>query len=335
MNAEKRCMSINTYKLTNKNGVVITATNLGCAIIKWEVPSKSGNLVDIVQGLDCAGDYAAKPHPHFGVVCGRVANRIGNATFTLSGKTYKLEANDGPHHLHGGTKGFCKQVWQVTEATGNKLVFVLESPDGDSGYPGNLTARVTYTLSDCNTLRIDYHAATDSETICNLTNHSYFNLNGHDSPCMYDHEIEIVSDKITAVDEGLIPTGEFMDVTGTPFDFRTAKTIGKDINAVDKYTNTGGYDHNFVLRAPGKAASVCSPTTGIRMTVYTNSPGIQLYTSNMLSPIDGKGVTYDKHSSFCLETQFYPDSINHPNFPSCVVTKCKPQEFYTEFKLEW
>ena len=328
-------MSINTYKLTNKNGMVITATNLGCAIIKWEVPSKSGKLVDIVQGLDCAEDYATKQHPHFGVVCGRVANRIGYATFTLSGKTYKLEANDGQHHLHGGVKGFCKQVWNTEEATDNKLVFTYNSPDGDSGYPGNLNARVTYTLTDCNTLRIDYHATTDTETICNLTNHSYFNLNGYDSPCVYDHELEIVADKITAVDAALIPTGEFIDVTGTPFDFRTPKTIGQDIDAADKATNTGGYDHNFVLRAPGKAASAYSPSTGIRMTVSTNSPGIQLYTGNFLAGTVGKGATYNKHSGFCLETQFYPDSINQPNFPSCVVTKDKPQEFYTEFKMEW
>ena len=328
-------MNISTYKLTNKNGMVITATNLGCAIIKWEVPAKDSKLVDIVQGLDCAQGYATKPHPHFGVVCGRVANRIGYATFTLNGKTYKVDVNDGEHHLHGGKKGFDKYAWNVAEATGSKLVFTLHSPDGDCGYPGTLDARVTYTLTDDNVLRMDYHATTDSETVCNLTNHSYFNLNGHDSPCMFDHELEIVSDKITAIDEDLITTGEYLDVTGTPFDFRTPKTIGQDIHAADEFSKTGGFDHNYVLRGPGKAASAYSPTTGIRMTVYTNSPGIQLYTSNMLTPIDGKGVTYDKHSSFCLETQFFPDGVNKPNFPSCVVKKGKPQEFYTEFKLEW
>ena len=328
-------MSINTYKLTNKNGMVITVTNLGCAIINLEVPTKAGKLVDVVQGLCTAEDYAIKAHPHFGVVCGRVANRIANATFSLGGKTYTLEANDGLHHLHGGLKGFCKKVWDVVESTDNKLIFTLNSPDGDSGYPGNLNARVTYTLTDCNTLRIDYHATTDTETVCNLTNHSYFNLNGYDSPCMYDHELTIESDKITAIDEALITNGEFLDVAGTPFDFRTAKTIGQDIDAADKFSKTGGFDHNFVLRAPGKAASVYAPKTGIRMTVATNSPGIQLYTGNFLTGTQGKGATYNKHSGFCLETQFYPDSVNKPNFPSCVVTKDKPQEFYTEFNFEW
>ena len=327
-------MSINTYKLTNKNGMIITVTNVGCAIIKWEVPDKSGKLVDIVQGLDCAEDYATKPHPHFGVVCGRVANRIANATFTLSGKTYKLEENDGKHHLHGGEKGFCKYAWDVAEATDNKLVFTLHSPDGDSGYPGNLDVRVTYTLTDENTLRMDYYAETDSETICNLTNHSYFNLNGHTSTCMYDHELEIMADKITAIDADLITNGEYMDVAGTPFDFRTPKTIGQDIDAADKFSKTGGYDHNYVLRAPGKAASAYAPSTGIRMTVSTNSPGIQLYTGNFLAGTQGKGATYNKHSGFCLETQFFPDGINKPHFPSCIVTKGNPQEFYTEFKVE-
>ena len=328
-------MKINTYKLTNKNGMVVTATNLGCAIIKLEVPDKNGKLVDVVQGLDNAEDYATKKHPHFGVVCGRVANRIGYATFTLSGKTYKLEANDGAHHLHGGVKGFCKYAWDVVEATDNKLVFTLHSPDGDSGYPGTLDARVTYILTDDNALRIDYHATTDSETICNLTNHSYFNLNGYNSPSMYDHELEIVSDKITAVDDALITTGEYLDVTGTPFDFRTPKTIGQDIDVADKFSKTGGYDHNYVLRAPGKAASVYAPSTGIRMTVFTDSPGIQLYTGNFLDGVEGKGMTYDKHSGLCLETQFFPDGINKPNFPSCIVKKGTPQEFYTEFKFDW
>ena len=327
---------MNTYKLTNKNGMVVTATNIGCAIIKLEVPTKDGKLLDVVQGLDAAEDYATKAHPFFGVVAGRVANRIGNATFTLSGKTYHLEKNDGPHHLHGGTNGFDKKVWNVEEATNSKIVFTLHSPCGDAGYPGNLDVRVTYLLCDDNVLRMEYHAATDTETVCNLTNHSYFNLNGYDSPCIYDHELEIVADKITAIDTSLITTGEFTCVEGTPFDFRTAKAIGKDMDAADEYSKTGGFDHNFVLNAPGKAASVYSPKTGIRMTVYTDSPGIQLYTGNMLTgSVTGKGITYNKHSGFCLETQFYPDAVNKPNFPSCVVTKGKPQEFYTEFRFEW
>jgi len=324
-------MNITTYKLTNKNGMTITVTNLGCAIINLEIPSKNGKTCDIVLGLNSAEDYATKDHPYFGVIAGRVANRINSGKFTLEGKNYTLETNDGIHHLHGGINGFSKKVWNVDEANNNNIVFSYNSPDGDSMYPGNLNTRVTYTLTDENVLRIDYYSTTDTKTICNLTNHSYFNLNGHADGNIFDHEMEIISDKITTVDENLIPTGELADVTGTAFDFRTAKEIGKDFKAI------GGYDHNYALRQPGKAASVYAPKTGIRLTVYTNSPGMQLYTSNMMPDegIPGKGVTYHKYSAFCLETQIFPDAINQPNFPSCVVTKDKPQQFYTEFKFEW
>jgi len=330
-------MTINTYKLTNKNGMIITVTNVGCAIIKLELPTKDGKLTDIVLGLDSAEDYATKTHPFFGVICGRIANRINNATFTLSGKTYTLEKNDDPHQIHGGSHGFDKKVWTVLNATENKLVFEYNSPDGDSGYPGNLDVRVTYTLSDDNTLRMDYYATTETETVCNVTNHSYFNLSGHADSCIYDQVLEICADQITLADADLIPTGEFGNVAGTPLDFTVPKPIGQDLVAAGEITNTGGYDHNYVLRGPGKAASAYSPKTDVRMTVYTNSPGIQLYTSNMLPDegYTGKGITYVKHSGFCLETQFFPDSVNQPNFPSCIVKKGTPQEFYTEFKFEF
>ena len=332
-------MSVVTYKLTNKNGMTVTVTNLGCAIINLEVPGKDGKTHDIVLGLDKAEDYSTVKHPFFGVVAGRVANRIGHGKFHLSGKSHQLETNDGLHHLHGGMDGFDKKEWYVEEVIHDKIVFSYQSPDGEGNYPGNLDARITYTLNDDNVLRMDYYASTETETICNLTNHSYFNLNGFDSQNIFDHELEIVSDMLTAVDEGLIPTGEFTDVTGTPFDFRTVKPIGQDLEAAGKVSNTGGYDHNYVLRAPGKAASVYAPKTGIRMTVYTDSPGMQLYTGNMIpvgdAAVGGKGVIYGKHSGFCLETQIFPDAINKPNFPSCVVTKDKPQQFYTEFKFEW
>lgn len=320
---------INTYKLTNKNGMTAAVTNLGCAIISLEVPDKNGKPLDIVLGLDRAEDYATINHPFFGVVAGRVANRIGNGCFTLNGKTYTLEKNNGTHHLHGGSSGFDKKVWNVAEVTDGKIIFTYNSPDGESGYPGNLNVCVTYTLTDNNTLRIDYSATTDTITICNLTNHSYFNLSGHNAPDIYDHVLEIVSDKITAVDAELIPTGEFICVTDTPFDFRVPKSIGKDIAAA------GGYDHNYVLRCPGRAASVYSPQSGIRMTVSTNSPGMQLYTTNMLPDgITGKGVTYQKHSGFCMETQIFPDAVNKTHFPSCVVDSANPQQFYTEFRFD-
>ena len=322
-------MSIKTFELANKNGITMTVSNLGCAIISLRVPGKDGKVRDIVHGLDCAEDYT-KAHPFFGVVCGRVANRIGNAHFTLDGKEYKLEANDGPHHLHGGSDGFDKKIWTVEEVASNKLALSYVSPDGESGYPGKLTAYCVYNLTEDNTLRIDYRAETDTKTICNLTNHSYFNLEGHDAENVYDHEIKIHADNITAVDETLIPTGKLMDITGTAFDFRKPKPIGQDIEAA------GGYDHNYVLNHVGEAANVYSPKSGIRMVVKTNSPGMQLYTGNFLDgTVKGKGVNYQKHSAFCLETQFFPDAVNKPEFPSPVVTADKPQEFYTEFVFSW
>ena len=334
-------MEIKTYSLKNKNGMSMTVTNLGCAIITLNVPTSSGQTKDIVLGFDNASDYA-KPHPFFGVVVGRFANRIGKGKFTLGGKSYSLETNDGAHHLHGGSDGFDKKIWDVEESpesnNGSKIVFVYNSPDGEAGYPGTLKAKVTYTLSDTNILRMDYNSTTDSETICNLTNHSYFNLSGHDDGSILDHELEILADKITAVDEGLIPTGSFNNVAGTAFDFRTAKPIGKDLKAAGEVNKTGGYDHNFCLNSPGKAASVVSPKTGIRMTISTDCPGIQLYTSNMIEGggiASGKGAEYRIHSAFCLETQLFPDAINKPNFASCIVTKDKPQNFYTEFAFSW
>jgi len=319
-------MSIKTFELANKNGITMTVSNLGCAIISLRVPDKDGKMRDIVHGLDRAEDYNKTAHPFFGVVCGRVANRIGNAKFTLDSKEYALEANDDPHHLHGGSDGFDKKIWTVEEVAVNKLALSYVSPDGDSGYPGKLMVYCVYRLTDDNTLRIDYRAEADTKTVCNMTNHSYFNLEGHDAKDIYGHEMQIFSDKITAVDETLIPTGKLADVAGTPFDFLKPKAIGQDIEAA------GGYDHNYALDKPGTCASVYSPASGIRMTVKTNSPGLQLYSGNFLDgSVVGKGVAYQKHSAFCLETQFYPDCVNKPEFPSPVVTADSPQEFYTEF----
>lgn len=311
--------------MKSKKGITIKVSNLGCAIISLWVPDKDGKPRDIVHGLDNAEDYD-NAHPYFGVVCGRVANRIGYSRFMLDGVEYKVEANDGPHHLHGGVNAFDKKVWTVEEATDDKIVFSYVSPDGENGYPGKLTAYVTYKLND-DTLRIEYRAETDTKTVCNLTNHSYFNLDGHDSPTVHDHIMQICSDKITAVDENLIPTGELSDITGTPFDFRTPKSIGQDIKSTGD-----GYDHNYVLDNPGVAAIVSSQKSGISMTVKTNSPGIQLYTANFLDgSVVGKGVSYKKQSAFCLETQLYPDCVNKPEFPTPIVTAQKPQEFFTEF----
>lgn len=328
-------MGISTYTLSNKNGMKMTVTNLGCAIMSLTVPAKGGEK-DIVLGLDKAEDYK-NAHPFFGVAIGRFANRIDGGKFKLGGKQYQLEKNDGgAHHLHGGSNGFDKKEWIIESASDEKIVFTLQVPDGDSGYPGDLTACITYTLTAENVLRIDYEATTETETICNLTNHSYFNLCGHDVPDVFCCEMQIFSDKITKVDEGLIPSGSFIDIAGTPFDFCTPKAIGTDLQAAGDVNKTGGYDHNYVLRGEGKAASVVSPKTGICMSVSTNSPGMQFYTGNFIDgTVSGKGVTYQKHSGFCLETQLFPDGINKPNFPSCVVKKGTPQKFYTEFAFEW
>jgi len=323
-------MSVKTFELANKNGISMTVTNLGCTIISLNVPGKDGKTRDIVHGFENADDYSTKTHPYFGAVCGRVANRISNARFTMDGKEYKLEANDGLHHLHGGLAGFDKKLWTVEEVAVDKLAFSLVSMDGDEGYPGKLTVYCIYRLTDDNTLRIDYRAETDTKTVCNVTNHSYFNLEGYDAKDIYGHELQIFADKYTQVDEGLVPTGVLLDVAGTPFDFRMPKPIGRDIGAA------GGYDHNFVLREPGIAAGVYSPVSGIHMTVKTNSPGMQLYTSNFMDgTVQGKGIVYKEHSAFCLETQFYPDAVNRPEFPQPLVTVDSPQEFYTEFKFEW
>ena len=323
------------YDLTNKNGMCVKITNVGCAIMKILIPTEDGH-VDVVLGLDTPQEYKENNKPHFGVVCGRVANRIANGKFMFGDEEISLELNDGKHHLHGGSVGFDKRIWNTLSSTENNVVFSLNSYDGDSRYPGDLHCKVEYSLTDDNTLRIDYFAETMTKTVCNLTNHSYFNLCGFDAKDIYSQEMEINSGKITSVDDELIPTGEFEYVDSTPFDFRTPKTIGQDIFEAGEVNDTGGYDHNYVLRGEGKAASVYSPNTNIRMNVYTNSPGLQFYSGNFLDgSASGKGVIYNKHSGFCLETQFYPNSVNIPSFPSCVVTKEEPQTFYTEFKFDW
>ena len=337
-------MSIQTFELTNKNGMRATITNYGAAIINLIVPGKNGP-VDVALGLDKAEDYQGK-HPFFGVVVGRFANRIRNGKFSLNGKEYQLQTNDGAHHLHGGSASFARKTWKVEKVvTGevyvdnvpqdNMLVLSYTAADGEGGYPGDCTVQCTYTLTANNTLRIDYAATTSTQTICNLTNHNYFNLEGYAAKNVYDHVLQIHADKTTAVDEGLIPTGDYAPVAGTPFDFNQPKPIGQDIDAAGAVNNTGGYDHNYVLRGEGTAAVVFSPATGVRMTVSSNSPGMQLYTGNFIDgTVSGKGATYQKHSGFCLETQFFPDSPNHPGFPSCVVTKEKPQAYYTAFAFD-
>ena len=310
------------FELKNKNGMEVKITNYGLAIMSLKVPSKNG-LIDIVQGFDTAEEYK-NPHPFFGVIAGRCANRINKGRFMLDNKEHQVDTKTGVHHLHGGFDGFDKKLWDVIESGPCFLSFSYKSPDGECGYPGELTAYCNYTLTDNNTIRIDYKAETDTKTICNLTNHSYFNLEGFESQNVYSHKLQINASKYTAVDEDQIPTGELPCVKETVFDFKKPRAIGCDFD----------YDHNFVL--DGEVAGyVYSQKTGIKMTVKTSMPGMQFYMGNNLDgTVKGKGVVYNKHSGFCLETQFFPDSINHAHFPSPIVEKGKPQSSYTEYCFE-
>jgi aldose 1-epimerase len=334
----KEGVAVDQYTLTNKHGVVAKVITYGATLTDLLVPDKAGKLADVVLGFDKLDAYLAGV-PYFGATIGRVGNRIGKGTFTLGGKTYTLARNDGENHLHGGVKGFDKVVWKAQPAaSGASVTFTYRSPDGEEGYPGNLDATVVYTLTDANELRLDYTATTDKATPINLTNHSYFNLAGEGSGDIKGHVLMIASDQITAVDAGLIPTGEMSAVKGTPFDFNTPTAIGARIEQVPIKAPIG-YDHNYVLRRTGAglelAARVVEPTSGRTMDVLTTEPGIQFYSGNFL---DGtiksrNGVAYGKHSAFCLETQHFPDSINHPAFPSAVLEPGKTYKTTTIYRF--
>jgi len=331
---------VDLYTLTNANGLRARITNYGGILVSLEVPDRTGNLADITLGFDTLDGYL-KGHPYFGATVGRYANRIGNAKFTLNSVEYKLAANNGPNHLHGGIKGFDKVVWKAKEVKTNELVAVKMtylSKDGEEGYPGNLACTVTYALTKDDELKISYEAESDKTTIVNLTNHSYWNLAGQGNGDILGHELMLNADKYTPVDEGLIPTGELRSVKGTVMDFTEATAVGSRIKQVD----IGGYDHNYVLNSGGGtlalAARVYEPTTGRVMEITTTEPGVQFYTGNFLDgSITGKGgKVYNKHYGFCLETQHFPDSPNRRHFPSVVLklgekyTSLTVHKFYTK-----
>lgn len=319
---------VDVYVLTNKNGMEVSISTYGGAVVSIKVPDRNGKIGDVVLGYDSVEGYI-NDKANLGVLVGRYANRIGHAQFSLDGKTYTLAKNNGENSLHGGVKGFGKVLWKAREASTKdeqRLELWYLSKDGEEGFPGNLEVRVVYTLTDANALQIAYSATTDKTTVVNLTNHSYFNLAGPGSGDILGHVLTIEADKFTPVDSGLIPTGELRDVTGTPFDFRKATAIGARIEQNDEQLRLGGgYDHNFVLQRKGKgvlslAARVAEPTTGRVLEVWTTEPGIQLYTGNFLDGFQGKGgARYPKRSAFCLETQHFPDSPNQPKFPSVVL----------------
>ena len=324
------------YIIKNKNGLTVELINYGGIITNLIVPDKDNNFEDVVLGYDSLQDYIDDT-PYFGAIVGRYGNRIANGKFSIDGKTYQLATNDGKHHLHGGIKGFDKVVWdgktfiEPSEA-GVKLNYY--SKDGEEGYPGNLKVTVVYTLNDDNELMIDYEAETDKPTVINLTHHSYFNLKGAGNGDILEHKIMINADKYNDVDQTLIPTGEFNEVKKTAMDFTTPNSIGSRIEEVE-----GGYDHNFVLNNfDGKmrlVAKVKEPESGRIMEVYTDQPGIQFYSGNFLdgSNIGKGGKVYNKHYGFCLETQHFPDSPNHSNFPSVVLRPGEKYETHTIYKF--
>jgi aldose 1-epimerase len=332
--------TVEIYTLTNASGVEAKILNYGGTLVSLKVPDRQGKLGDVVLGFPTPEGYL-KNGPFFGTLVGRYGNRIAKGRFSLNGKEYKLAQNNGENHLHGGIKGFDKVVWKAQEIkgkTGVGLKLTYLSKDGEEGYPGNLTVTVVYTLTDKNELRIDYTATTDQDTVVNLTHHSYFNLAGQGS--ILNHEMMINADKFTPVDQGLIPTGELRSVKGTPMDFTKPTAIGARIDQpYEQLTFGKGYDHNYVLNgAKGKlnlAARVYEATSGRVMEVYTLEPGVQFYTGNFLDgSIRGKdGQVYNQRYGFCLETQHFPDSPNHPKFPTTVLRKGRRYATTTIYKF--
>ena len=327
---------VELFTITNKNGVTVQITNYGGIITTLNVPDKDGNFKDVVLGYYTLDKYIEKS-PHFGCLVGRFGNRIANGKFTLDGVEYNLFINNGPNSLHGGKIGFDKKVWtpemvEMDNGAGLRLTYL--SPDGEENYPGNLNVEAMYTLNDKNELILTFKATTDKKTVLNLTHHSYFNLKGHGNGDILDHEIRFNSKQIVAIDSTSIPLGPLMDVSNTPFDFREAKTIGQDINADHKQIkNGGGYDHAFVIDGYDETLKLASvvreSVTGRIMEVWTTEPSVQFYTGNFLDgSITGKdGKVYQKRYGFCLETQHYPDSPNHPEYPTTVL---KPGDVYEQ-----
>lgn len=320
--------AVDLYTLRNAGGCEVKITNYGGIVVGLTAADREGKLDDVVLGYETLGEYLADT-PYFGALVGRYGNRIGGAKFTLDGVEHALEVNDGANSLHGGRRGFDKVVWQAKAVEGEKedsLELTYLSADGEEGYPGNLSVKVVYAWTDDNELRIDYTATTDRKTVVNLTHHSYFNLAGAGVGDNLAHEMTINADRFTPVDGGLIPTGELRSVEGTPMDFRQPTAIGARIDADDEQLKLGGgYDHNWVLNSTdgslAPAARVHEPTTGRVMDVLTTEPGIQFYAGNFLdgSNVGKGGKAYRHRSAFCLETQHFPDSPNHPEFPSTVL----------------
>jgi aldose 1-epimerase len=334
---------VDVYILTNSHGLEARVMNFGAIILSLRVPDRNGKLDDVVLGFDSLEPYFTN-NPHFGSIIGRYANRIANGKFILGGVEYTLPKNDGPNTLHGGVKGFDKVLWQAEPSENNNtslaLVLRYTSKDGEEGFPGNLKTKVTYTLTDSDELVIDYEATTDKPTPVNLTSHGYFSLAGQGTGDVLAHELLINADRFTPVDKNLIPATELRPVKGTPLDFTKSNPIGARIN--DNYEQlvlAHGYDHNFVINRKGSglelAARVHEPSTGRILEIHTTEPGVQFYSANFLDgTITGKqGRVYKQHYAFCLETQHFPDSPNHPSFPSTILSPGQTYHSRTVYKF--
>lgn len=334
------------YTVTNKNGMSVSFTDFGAIIVKVMVPDRLGKLEDVVLGYDNLSPYEQNS-PGYGSFIGRNANRIRKASFHLENKTYDLEKNDGQNNLHSGAISYNKYMYKtkvVSKEDFASIEFSRVSPDMEQGFPGDLKVSVTYTLTDKNELILNYHAVSDQDTVVNLTNHSYFNLAGHGSGTVLNQKVKILADLFTPTDDELIPTGELRNVSGTPMDFRILKPLGQDIFKEYKpLKQAGGYDHNYVLdtfnahqnNTVEKVAELMDEKSGRVMEVYTDMPGIHMYTGNFITGTEtGKeGIVYEKHGGVCFETQYYPNSCNIPEFPSCILKAGELYEHCTIFKF--
>lgn len=316
---------VRLYTLTNRNGLVAKITNYGATVTELHVPDRTGRLADVVAGFESLDGYVAGT-AYFGAIVGRVANRIANATFTLEGLSHALAPNDRPHHLHGGRRGWNKVLWSATPidtTDGPALELTYVSEDGEEGYPGTVTARTVYTLTQANELKVEMQATTDATTLVNMAHHGYWNLGGHDSGTILDHELTLYADRYTP-GTPMVPDGRVRPVEGTPFDFTRAKPIGRDLRQAGG--TPIGYDHNFVVNGEPyrlrPVARLTDPTSGRAMTVSADRPGVQFYTGNFLDgTVTGKGATYGQYAALCLETQAFPNAVNVPAWQDQVVLR--------------
>lgn len=323
---------VGLYWIENKD-IKAAFTNYGGRLIGLWTADKNGKQTDVVVGMNSVKGFKTSTEPYFGATIGRVGNRIGKGKFTLEGKQYQVPLNNGKNALHGGVKGFQDVVWNVEKTDSKTLVFTYVSADGEQGFPGNLSVKVTYTITDDNSVKMEYEATTDKTTIVNLTNHAFFNLNGEGSGTILNHELQIYANEFTPVDEGLIPSGELKPVKNTPFDFTSKHTIGERIETKDEQLKFGkGYDHNYVLNGTKKnglnhAATISGDKSGITLDIYTEEPGLQFYSGNFMQSKNTfkSGLKDDFRTAFALETQHFPDAVNQPKFASIVL---KPGEKY-------